>query len=85
MAIVLLLVLEIAHIVYRLKRDRDALTRLDSIEDRLSSLNERISPETPETAPELSLEERIKLEAERLYSEGVSNVLNYDYTKKRDE
>lgn len=83
MAIVLLLVLEIAHIVYRLKRDRDALTWLDSIEDRLSSLNERISPETPET--ELSLEERIKLEAERLYSEGVSNVLNYDYTKKRDE
>lgn len=82
MAIVLLLVLEIAHIVYRLKRDRDALTWLDSIEDRLSSLNERISPET---APELSLEERIKLEAERLYSEGVSNVLNYDYTKKRDE
>jgi len=59
--------------------------RLEDAERRLCALeNGGAEEENPDGGSEV-LKKLEAEEAERLYSEGIANILGYDYTKKRDE
>lgn len=57
--------------------------RLSDLERRVTAL-ENQPKFIPEPVKE-DLAKRLSEETERLYSEGISNILGYDYTKKREE